>query len=67
MILNTFLLSNSFDHISFKLQLLKMLKKNKDNEYIKEKIMWIINYFHKWFIYSEARVSEYPQIVQKRN
>ena len=40
-----------------------MLKKNKDNNHIKEKIMWVINYFNSWFIRPEARILEKPQIT----
>ena len=64
-ILNIFQLSEYFDHISFKIELLKMLKKNKDNDHIKAKIMWMINYFNSWFIRPEARIMEKPQITEK--
>ena len=64
-ILNIFQLSEYFDHISFKMALLKMLKKNKDNDHIKAKIMWMINYFNSWFIRPEARVLEKPQFTDE--
>ena len=64
-ILNIFQFSESFDHLSFKFELLKMLKKNKDNDHIKAKIMWMINYFNSWFIRPEARVLEKPQITEE--
>lgn len=64
-ILNIFQLSEYFDHISFKIELLKMLKKNKDNDHIKAKIMWMINYFNSWFIRPEARIMEKTQITEK--
>ena len=64
-ILNIFQFSESFDHLSFKFELLKMLKKNKDNDHIKAKIMWMINYFNSWFIRPEARVLEKPQITDE--
>ena len=62
-ILNIFQFSEYFDHLSFKFELLKMLKKNKDNNHIKEKIMWVINYFNSWFIRPEARILEKSQIT----
>lgn len=64
-ILNIFQFSESFDHLSFKFELLKMLKKNKDNDHVKAKIMWMINYFNSWFIRPEARVLEKPQITDE--
>lgn len=64
-ILNTFLSSDSYDYITFKYELLKMLKENKNNESIRKKIMWVINYYNKWFIRPEARAIERPQITQK--
>ena len=62
-ILNIFQLSEYFDHISFKMELLKMLKKNKGKNHIKAKIIWMINYFNSWFIRPEARILEKPQIT----
>ena len=62
-ILNIFQLSEYFDHISFKIKLLEMLKNYKENDHIKAKIMWVINYFNSWFIRPEARISEKPQIT----
>lgn len=64
-ILNIFQFSESFDHSSFKFELLKMLKKNKDNDHVKTKIMWMINYFNSWFIRPEARILEKPQITDE--
>ena len=64
-ILNIFQFSESFDHLSFKFELLKMLKKNKNNDHVKAKIMWMINYFNSWFIRPEARVLEKPQITDE--
>lgn len=64
-ILNVFLFSHGYDHVSFKLNLLNMLKNNKDNVRIKEKIMWMINYYNSWFIHPEVRVLEKPQITDE--
>ena len=61
--LNTFLLSAYFDHISFKFEILEMLKSNKNNEHIKEKILHEINYFNYWFSQAESGVIEQPQIT----
>lgn len=47
--LNIFRLCEVADDAIFKINLLKMLKKYKNNEKIKEKIMWMINYFNSWF------------------
>lgn len=46
--LNQFIFSNTLEHISFKYQLLEILKKNPD-EKIRQKIMWIINYYNNYF------------------
>lgn len=62
-ILNVFQLSEYFDYISFKIRLLEMLKNFKENDHIKAKIMWAINYFNSWFIRPEARILEKPQIT----
>lgn len=61
--LNTFLLSSSLDHVSFKHCLLKMLNENKNNERIKEKIMWTIKHFNKCFMHPDARAIDRPQIT----
>ena len=63
--LNIFHLCNAFDDVNFKISLLEMLKNNKENDHIKEKIMWMINYFNSWFIRPEARVLEKPQITDE--
>ena len=63
--LNTFLLSAYFDHISFKFEILEILKSNKNNEHIKEKILHEINYFNYWFSQTESGVIEKPQITQE--
>lgn len=62
--LNTFLLSAYFDHISFKFEILEMLNLNKNNEHIKEKIMWSVEYYNKWFSSPEARSIEQIQITE---
>ena len=63
--LNIFEYSTGFDHITYKLQILKMLKDNKDNDGIKEKIFWLIDYFNSWFKSPYARVLEKPQITKE--
>ena len=63
--LNIFEYSTGFDHITYKLQILKMLKNNKDNDGIKEKIFWLIDYFNSWFKSPYARVLEKPQITKE--
>ena len=47
--LNIFRLCEGVDGATFKINLLGLLKKYKNNEKIKEKIMWMINYFNSWF------------------
>lgn len=47
--LNIFCLCEGVDGATFKIDLLGLLKKYKNNEKIKEKIMWMINYFNSWF------------------
>ena len=61
--LNIFQLCEPFDDIAFKSNLLEMLKKHKDNEKIKAKIMWMINYFNSWFTKYEYRQLNQQQII----
>ncbi len=63
--LNIFHLCESFDDVTFKINLLEMLKKYKNDEKVKTKIMWMINYFNSWFIRPEARRLEKPQITDE--
>ena len=63
--LNIFEYSIGFDHITYKLQILKMLENNKDSDDIKEKIFWLIDYFNSWFKSPYARVIEKPQISKE--
>ena len=63
--LNIFHLCDAFDDVAFKIRLLEMLGKQKKDEKIKTKIMWMINYFNSWFIRPEARVLEKPQITDE--
>ena len=63
--LNIFEYSTGFDHITYKLQILKMLENNKDSDDIKEKIFWLIDYFNSWFKSPYARVLEKPQITKE--
>lgn len=45
-ILNHFIFADTFEGASFKYRLLEMLKENQNNHKIKQKIMWLINYFN---------------------
>ena len=63
--LNIFEYSTGFDHITYKLQILKMLENNKDSDDIKEKIFWLIDYFNSWSKSPYARVIEKPQISKE--
>ena len=63
--LNIFEYSTGFDHITYKLQILKMLENNRDSDDIKEKIFWLIDYFNSWFKSPYARVIEKPQISKE--
>ena len=53
----------SFDDVAFKISLLEMLKKNKENDHIKEKIMWMISYFNSWFTKYEYRLLNQQRIT----
>lgn len=46
--LNQFIFSHALEYVNFKLQLLEMLKKNPEKKH-KQKIMWMINYYNKYF------------------
>jgi len=61
--LNIFQLCEPFDDVTFKSNLLEMLKKHKDNEKIKSKILWMIKYFNSWFIKYERRLSNCQKIT----
>lgn len=61
--LNIFHLCNAFDDVNFKISLLEMLKKNKENDHIKEKIMWMITYFNSWFTKYEYRLLNQQKIT----
>ena len=63
--LNIFHLCESFDDVAFKISLLEMLKKNKENDHIKEKIMWMINYFNSWFTKYEYRLLNQQKITNE--
>lgn len=63
--LNIFHLCESFDDVTFKISLLEMLKKNKENDHIKEKIMWMINYFNSWFTKYEYRLLNQQKITNE--
>lgn len=61
--LNIFHLCDTFDDITFKINLLEMLKKYKSNERIKTKIMWMIKYFNSWFTKYEYRLLNQQKIT----
>ena len=63
--LNVFHLCNTFDDVAFKINLLELLKKHKNNEKIKEKIMWMINYFNSWFTKYEYRIMNQQKITEE--
>lgn len=64
-ILNIFQLSEYFDHLSFKLELLKILEQYKDKDNIKAKIMWMIKYFNFWFTKYEHRLLNQQKITEE--
>ena len=45
---NYFFNDNGFSHVNFKISLLELLKKNKNNKKILPKIMWTITYFNEY-------------------
>ena len=63
--LNIFHLCDTFDDVTFKINLLKMLKKHKNNEKIKAKIMWMIKYFNLWFTKYEYRIMNQQRITDE--
>ena len=63
--LNVLSLCDTFDDATFKINLLEMLKKHKDNEKIKTKIMWMINYFNSWFTKYEYRIMNQQKITDE--
>lgn len=63
--LNIFSLCNVFDDVTFKFNLLKMLKIHKKDEKIKTKIMWMIKYFNSWFTKYERRLLNQQKITDE--
>lgn len=63
--LNIFHLCESFDDVAFKISLLEMLKKHKNEEKIKTKIMWMIKYFNSWFTKYEYRLLNQQKITDE--
>ena len=63
--LNIFGLCEGVDDATFKINLLELLKKYKNNEKIKEKIMWMINYFNSWFTKYEYRIMNQQKITEE--
>ena len=63
--LNVFHLCNTFDDVAFKINLLELLKKHKNNEKIKEKIMWMVKYFNFWFTKYEYRIMNQQKITDE--
>ena len=63
--LNIFHLCNAFDDVAFKVNLLELLKKHKNNEKIKAKIMWMIDYFNSWFTKYEYRIMSQQKITDE--
>jgi len=63
--LNIFHLCATFDDVAFKIRLLEMLRKQKKDEKIKTKIMWMINYFNTWFTKYEYRLLNQQKITDE--
>lgn len=61
--LNIFHLCDAFDDVAFKINLLEMLKKHKNDEKIKTKIMRMIKYFNSWFTKYEYRLLNQQKIT----
>ena len=51
--------------MAFKIRLLEMLRKQKKDEKIKTKIMWMINYFNTWFTKYEYRLLNQQKITDE--
>ena len=63
--LNIFGLCEGVDDATFKINILELLKKYKNNEKIKEKIIWMINYFNSWFIQCGDPIMNEQKITDK--
>ena len=63
--LNIFHLCDACDDAVFRINLLKMIKKHKNHERIKAKIMWMIKYFNSWFIKYEYRLLNQQKITDE--
>lgn len=63
--LNIFHLCGTFDDITFKNNLLEMLKKHKNGERIKTKIIWMIKYFNSWFTKYEHSLLNQQKITEE--
>ena len=63
--LNIFRLCEGVDGATFKINLLELLKKYKNNEKIKEKIIWMITYFNSWFTKYEYRIMNQQKITDE--
>ena len=63
--LNIFYLCNAFNDVTFKINLLEMLKNHKNNEKIKAKIIWMIKYFNFWFTKYEYRLMNQQKITDE--
>ena len=63
--LNIFHLCDTFDDVAFKIRLLDMLRKQKNDEKIKSKIMWMISYFNSWFTKYEYRLLNQQKIADE--
>lgn len=63
--LSIFRLCDTFDDATFKNNLLEMLKKHKNDEKIKTKIIWMIKYFNSWFTKYECRLLSQQKITDE--
>ena len=55
----------AFDDVNFKISLLEMLKRHKNDERIKTKITWMIQYFNSWFTEYEYRLLNQQKITEE--
>ena len=65
--LNIFRLCEGVDGVTFKINILGLLKKYKNNEKIKEKIMWMINYFNSWVAQCGDPIMNKQKITDEEN
>ena len=62
--LNVFQFCDTFDYVTFKDNLLEMLRTYKNNKKVKQKIMWTIRYYNTYFKNSILYSLERPRITK---